>query len=77
MTLLRGDGDPPDRARAGLSKLWAMNRSTGAVRYLALALELGGAGAVLYAVATWSVPAAIALGGVLLIVAAQFLGELP
>jgi hypothetical protein len=45
-------------------------------RYLALVLELMGAGAVLYAVACWSVPAAIALAGVLLIVVAQFLGEL-
>jgi hypothetical protein len=41
-----------------------------------LGLELAGAGAALYAIASFSVPAAIGLGGVLLIVAAQFLGEL-
>jgi hypothetical protein len=52
-----------------------MNRP-GPHRYLALALEATGALAILYGVAVWSVPAAIGLGGVLLIVAAQLLEEL-
>lgn len=45
-------------------------------RVTSLGLEIAGAVAVVYAIATWSVPLAIALAGLLVIVAAQFLEKL-